>query len=754
MAAALTPGEATAQLLPTQPSADQQQGASDGEVMQQFIDVLRDDRKRQVLIESLEAATKGEATQETGRSAIEEVPLTFGRKIADYTQKAAETALARAQFFWLHLKTAPAALSALDGDQIGVILDALRDLALVIVTTYAIFIVLRTLAKRIYHSLGRVASASDTLRTLALAAGSTVIDIGVVILAWASGYLITLLFFGEFGSIGIRQTLYLNAFLIVELIKVALRFTLSPTTGDLRLIPFSDAAAKTMTRGFTAIISILGYGQLLVVPIFNQNVSFAAGRAVSVLLALTAIGVAATMTILYRRKVTVWLIEKSENMVRGGFARALARRWHLATLTYLIFLAAIVLAQPGGVLIPVLYASFQVLAGFMAGFAISGWIAGAVSRGIELPDSVNQRLPLLERRLNTFIPQALTVLRFTILIAVTVFALHTVGLVDASGWLQSQIGVRATSALITVAMILIVAFAVWLALSSWVDYRTNPEFGKVPSAREQTLLTLLKNAATIAIIVMTLMFTLSEIGINIAPLIASAGVLGLAIGFGAQKLVQDIITGVFIQLDNAINVGDVITVGGMTGSVEKLSVRAVGLRDVHGSYHIIPFSSVDMVTNFMRDFAYHVCDMGIAYREDHDEARKAMFDAFEILREDQEHSREILGDMEWFGVQALGDSAVVLRSRIKTRPGKQWAIGRAYNGILKKVFDERGIEIPFPHQTIYFGEDKKGNAPPAHIRFSREDTQAKIPEKEDSASRTVDEPRLEDASPMEEKAHQ
>ncbi|WP_208999849.1 mechanosensitive ion channel domain-containing protein [Stappia sediminis] len=722
--------------------------------MQQFIDVLRDDQKRQVLIESLEAATSGDTAKDAGPTKIEEVPLTFGRKIADYTQQASETALAQAHSFWQHLKGAPAALSALDSDQIGVILDALKDLALVIITTYAIFIALRTLAKRIYQSIGRVASSYDALKTLALALGSTVIDIGVVILAWAGGYLITLLFFGEFGSIGIRQTLYLNAFLIVELIKVALRFVLSPTTGDLRLIPVGDAAARTMTRGFTAIISILGYGQLLVVPIFNQNVSFAAGRAVSVLLALAAISVAATMTLRFRREVTAWLIEKSEGMVRSGFLRALARRWHWGALAYLAFLAAIVLAQPGGVLIPVLYASFQVLAGFIVGFALSGWIAGTVSRGIELPQSLNERLPLLERRLNTFIPQALTVLRFMILIGVTVFALHTIGLIDATGWLQSQIGVRATSALVTVAMILIVAFAVWLALSSWVDYRTNPEFGTVPSAREQTLLTLLKNAATIAIIVMTLMFALSEIGINIAPLIASAGVLGLAIGFGAQKLVQDIITGVFIQLDNAINVGDVITVGGMTGTVEKLSVRAVGLRDVHGSYHIIPFSSVDMVTNFMRDYAYHVCDMGVAYREDHDEARQAMFDAFEILRDDREYSHEVLGDMEWFGVQALGDSAVVLRSRIKTRPGKQWAIGRAYNGILKKVFDERGIEIPFPHQTIYFGEDKKGKAPPAHIRFSEENAEARLPEKEGSASGTIKEPRVEDASPAEEDAHQ
>ena len=110
--------------------------------------------------------------------------------------------------------------------------------------------------------------------------------------------------------------------------------------------------------------------------------------------------------------------------------------------------------------------------------------------------------------------------------------------------------------------------------------------------------------------------------------------------------------------------------------------------------------------------------------------------------------------MEWFGVQALGDSAVILRSRIKTRPGKQWAIGRAYNGVLKKVFDERGIEIPFPHQTIYFGEDKKGSAPPAHIRISEEKNEMNLPGKDGGASRTIDEPRVEDASPVEEEAHQ
>ena len=205
------------------------------------------------------------------------------------------------------------------------------------------------------------------------------------------------------------------------------------------------------------------------------------------------------------------------------------------------------------------------------------------------------------------------------------------------------------------------------------------------------------------------MFALSEIGIDIAPLIASAGVLGLAIGFGAQKMVQDIITGVFIQFERAINVGDVVTAGGITGVVERLTVRSVSLRDLNGIFHIVPFSSVDLVSNYTRDFSYYVVDMGVAYREDYDEVKAAMHDAFDELRSDDEFGKNILGDLEWFGLDQFGDSAVVLRCRIKTLPGQQWTTGREYNRIVKKVFDERGIEIPFPHTTLFLGEAKDGS---------------------------------------------
>jgi small conductance mechanosensitive channel len=206
-------------------------------------------------------------------------------------------------------------------------------------------------------------------------------------------------------------------------------------------------------------------------------------------------------------------------------------------------------------------------------------------------------------------------------------------------------------------------------------------------------------------------------------------VLGLAIGFGAQKLVQDIITGVFIQVENAMNTGDVVTAGGITGVAERLSIRSVGLRDLSGTYHIVPFSSVDTVSNFMRDFAFHVGEYGIAYGEDIDEAVTHLRAAFDELAADPEYADDILEPLEVSGVTALAESSVNIRVRIKTAPGLQWGIGRAYNRLVKRHFDAAGIEIPFPHTTVYFGESKDGRTPAANLRMVEDTFGRKTPEK-------------------------
>ncbi|MBY6005107.1 mechanosensitive ion channel [Salipiger bermudensis] len=720
-----------------------------------LLDVIENDDSRAALIEELRAAqTEAETPvddQIVDTLAGDDAPpeeLSFSRRIALVTQEAAQDIASGLESAWTQITRAPMVFEGLSGGEAGVLLEAAKQLALIIAVTVAVFLLLRRFGKSLYARMDAKAEASGALRTALLFMASALIDALIVIVAWAAGYLIATLFLGNFGEIGIRQTLYLNAFLLVELAKVGVRLILSPSSSSLRPLPVSDGSAKYLSSRLNFMVGLVGYGQLLIVPILNTNISFAAGRAVSALIALIVVALAIWMVLRKRRRVADWLErggrsagdvarekrleDEGEPVVSGApeefpmgtpepepkkrsGLQVLARNWHIPALLYLLVMLVLVLVQPGDAAFRSLINSGQVLLVAILGVAISGVMTRTMVNGVQLPDTVNARLPALERRLNTFVPKALFVLRLVIFALVVVFALNAISLIDLRGWMAGQFGREVTGTIFSVVAVLLVSFAIWVGMTSWVDYRLNPEYGSVATSREQTLLTLLRNAATIALVVITLMFVLSEIGLDIAPLLASAGVLGLAIGFGAQKLVQDIITGIFIQFENAMNVGDVVTAGSTTGVVEKLTIRSVSLRDVSGAYHLIPFSSVDMVTNFMREFGYFVCDMGVAYRENIDEVKQAMLDAFEQLREDPDQAANIMGDLEWFGINAFGDSAVVVRARIKCVPGTQWGVGRAYNGVLKEVFDARNIEIPFPHQTIYLGESKSGATQPFHV---------------------------------------
>jgi moderate conductance mechanosensitive channel len=338
---------------------------------------------------------------------------------------------------------------------------------------------------------------------------------------------------------------------------------------------------------------------------------------------------------------------------------------------------------------------------------------------VRVSEGTRRRLPLLEQRLNSFVPAALKALRFAVAVVVIAAILSAWDIVDFVGWARSEAGWPIVRSLAWIAAILLAAWVVWLLVSSWVEYRLNREAGGPPTARERTLLALFSNAFVIVLLLVTVFAVLRELGVNVAPLIAGAGVIGLAIGFGAQKLVQDIINGAFIQFENTMNEGDVVTAGPITGAVEKLTIRSVSLRDLNGVVHMIPFSSVDTVSNFTKTFSFHVADIGVAYREDIAEVKQAMQDAFDRLMGTANRAH-VLPPFEMFGVETFAESAVIVRGRIKTLPGQQWTVGRAYNEVVKAVFDERGIEIPFPHRTLYIGEDREGNAPPLNLRHLRD----------------------------------
>ena len=701
-----------------------------------LVDLLRNPGVLDALTERLAAS---EAPVEVTPEPVEnDPPASFGRRIANVTTDAAEDVARSANRLWLGISRLPTIIERSLGafDQL-VLMTALTELALVVVITYAVFLTLRYLGRRYDLRIARRVNEANGAVLFAFALLASFKDLVIAIVAGAAGYGLLLVFTRNSGGIGETQALYLNAFLLVEATKILIRTVLSPRVSALRLVRLPDWGAVILARWLTVCTTILGYGLMLVVPLVNVNASVLAGSATGTVISIAVVLSALVMVLYHRKAITAWLIPR--NASRRGIVRVLISLWIVPTVIYLLGLLAIVATRPGGILVPLLQSTAIILGAIILAMITLQFLTGAIARGVRLPESWKMRFPLLERRLNSFVPKILWVLRFVLFIVVIGVILSVLGVFDFREWASSDLGAMVLSSGFSVLLITIVAFAIWLLLSSWVEFRLNPDFGKAATAREQTLLTLLRNAATIALLIITAMIVLSELGLNIGPLLASAGVLGLAIGFGAQKMVQDIITGVFIQFENAINVGDVISVGGITGAVERLTVRSVSLRDLHGVFHIIPFSSVDLVSNYMREFSFYVCDMGIAYREDIDDAKLAMHDAFDELKR-EEAGRDILGDLEWFGLNSFGDSAIVVRARIKTLPGQQWGIGRAYNLILKRMFDERSIEIPFPHQTIYFGEDKQGKAPPMRVLSEQVQAARETPKPEEFERRETERP--------------
>jgi small conductance mechanosensitive channel len=212
------------------------------------------------------------------------------------------------------------------------------------------------------------------------------------------------------------------------------------------------------------------------------------------------------------------------------------------------------------------------------------------------------------------------------------------------------------------------------------------------------------------------MLVLSELGVSLAPILGAAGVVGIAVGFGAQSLVKDYFGGFFILLEDQIRVGDVVRIADISGFVEEITLRHVRLRDYDGNVHYVPNGLITTVTNMSREYAQSVIDVGVAYREDVDEAFGVMRAVAGAMRADPAFGPKILDELEVAGVERWADSAVVLRCRFKVAPLEQWNVRREYLRRLKRAFDERGIEIPFPHVTVYAGAGKDGSAAPFHVR--------------------------------------
>lgn len=302
-------------------------------------------------------------------------------------------------------------------------------------------------------------------------------------------------------------------------------------------------------------------------------------------------------------------------------------------------------------------------------------------------------------------------------VAVTSGILYTWG-IDIFSLITKGPGRTIIKSLITITFVVIIAYAAWEFINRLLyKYVSRIDLSEAWDRRLQTVLPLIRSVLFMVICVITALVVLSELGINIAPLLAGAGIVGLAIGFGAQTLVKDLLTGFFVILENTINLGDWVILGGHDGQVEGLSIRHVMVRDIYGNLHTVPWSSVVSITNQTREFGYAVVEVGFAYRENIDEVISVVKQVADEMRQDSSINQGILSELQILGLIELGDSSVVVRTRFKTQPFLRWRLERDFRRRIKNRFDELGIEIPYPHQTVYFGENKQGQATPARIEI-------------------------------------
>ena len=542
------------------------------------------------------------------------------------------------------------------------------------------------------------------LRRAWLSAGGFLLDLVpiVVFAAVANGLLAA----GLGASTIVRLVILavVNAYVVARILFSVMRMLMGAECEGLRLFPVSDAAAPYAMLWAHRIIgvSVFGYTATEIAVLFGLYESVQ--RALFKLVMLVVHLLLVIIVLQKRRPVAAWIAAPPGAFGPVASLRNLtAALWHWVAIFYLMALWVV-----WAIGIPHAFSlvlRFCVVTALVIAFAwaCNRLVWRGIERHIRIGDDLAERFPGLERRARHYL-HGLRSLLSSVVGVLALIALLEVWGIDAVDWFASNsLGGRVLGALLVIGATVIAALLIWELANSAIERhlaRLSREGHVARSARLRTLLPMLRTSLVIAIAIVVGLMVLSEVGVNIAPLLAGAGVIGIAIGFGSQKLVQDIINGLFLLFENAMQVGDVVSLGGLSGVVENLSIRTIRLRDKDGSVHLIPFSAVSTVTNMTRDFSYAVFNVGVAYKEDVDHVIAVLKDITREMRKDPEWAPMIRDDLEVWGLDQFAASSVVIVCRLLTGPSQRWSVAREFNRRMKQRFDELGIEIPFPHQKL------------------------------------------------------
>ena len=491
----------------------------------------------------------------------------------------------------------------------------------------------------------------------------------------------------------------------------ALRLTLAaadllvaPRRPALRLLPVDDETAEYLAIWTRRFVGTGLSGWLFAEAALMFGLPRPAYLLVVKILGLT-VAAMAELFVFQNRQAGAALIRRlaaaGGNRLRAAADR-LARVWHGLAATYVaaFYLTWALPVRGGADFLLRATALTAVILGAAA--AASNLIDHVVDRAFAVSQEARDRFPGLEARANRYLP-ALRLFFRGVVAAATPLALLQAWGIGSFAWIGSDLGRQVLSSGISIAAVLAGAAAVWEVVAGAIErcLAADGAHAAPRSARLRTLLPLARSALLVVLVTTVAMIVLAELGVNIAPLLAGAGVVGIAIGFGSQKLVQDVITGAFILFEDTMAVGDVVKLDAHSGVVESLSIRAIRLRDGQGAIHTVPFSTVGTVVNMSRDFGCAVFDIGVAYHEDVDRVGETLRDLGDEMRADPLWRDRLLEPLTVLGLERLDASGMVVRASVRTPPLQQSDVQREFLRRVRRRFSELGIDVPVPQTKVW-----------------------------------------------------
>lgn len=543
-----------------------------------------------------------------------------------------------------------------------------------------------------------VSMAWRLLRRLPFVFGGLMLDLVPVAVFAAMGNALLATPLGDNSNARLVILAIVNAYVLSRIVMCIVRAFVAPHTPRLRLLQCDDYWARYIERWARRItaVAVFGFAAAEVGVLFGLY-----STAHDMLIKLVGLVVHTLLIVVVvqsRHAVANRLrAPRRKTGTLASLQNHLATRWHVIAIFYIVALWLVAAAEIRDGYTRLLH-FFVVTSATLIVARLAGIVLlGALDRALRVKASTPAQFPAFEQRLSHYYP-VVRLFVTGVLSAVTgVVLLEVWGYSPVSWFSGGQLGAQLLSAVATSAVTILVAVVAWEAANAAIEGQIATLTRAAQTARAarlRTLLPMLRTALLGTIVIIAGLIVLSQIGVNIAPLLAGAGVLGVAIGFGSQKLVQDLITGLFLLLENTMQVGDIVSLGGLSGTVEYLSIRTIRLRALDGSLHIIPFSSVTTVTNQTRDFAYALVDLPIGLNEEPDRVGELLRAIVSDMRAEPRWKEIITAELDVMGVYAFTDTAWTMRVRIRCTPSQRWAVNREFNRRVKYCFDQNAVQSP------------------------------------------------------------